>query len=131
MRHLIFEHIEHRFWLENLLHPLIRQQIQQDISRCQSPYCLIEIPLLTDKKHYPYLNRILLVLAERDEQIKRLLERDRCDMQQALSILSAQADEKTLHTLADDVILNNGTLMTLNDQVGQLHLQYLRASQPL
>jgi dephospho-CoA kinase len=126
LRQLIFDQTDHRQWLEKLLHPLIRKQIQHDIHRCSTPYCLIEIPLLFNKKQYSYLNRILLVLTAQDQQMLRLLARDNCSKQQALAILATQAKEETLRNLADDVLFNNGTIEKLNTEILALHEQYLQ-----
>lgn len=63
LREIIFADKNERLWLENLLHPLIRKGIEEQISLCKSAYCVIEIPLLVDKVNYPYLNKILLIAA--------------------------------------------------------------------
>ncbi len=126
LRELIFNSTQDRSWLENLLHPLIREQIRHEIGRCQSPYCLIEIPLLTDKSDYPYLNRVLLVLADHEQQITRLGLRDNSSRQQTLAILKTQADERTLRALANDVLMNDGSLDRLHEKIVQLHEQYLK-----
>jgi len=128
MRDIIFRDPAQRIWLEELLHPLIRLQIEQDIKNINSAYCLIEIPLLRDKAAYPYLNRILLVLAEREQQIIRLMNRDGSSREQALAILATQADEQSQRALADDIVFNNGSLGELELQVKALHEQYLKAA---
>lgn len=125
LRELIFNSDEDRLWLETLLHPLIREQIQHEISHCHTPYCLIEIPLLTDKSSYPYLNRVLLVLAKHEQQIARLNWRDGSSREQSLAILKTQANETTLRMLADDVLMNDGSLEALQAQIIQLNHQYL------
>ena len=53
LRNIIFSNFAERKWLEDLLHPLIRQQIQKQITLSKTPYCIIEIPLLIDRTHYP------------------------------------------------------------------------------
>lgn len=125
LREIIFNRPTERHWLENLLHPLIRKRIEQKTQHCTSPYCIIEIPLLTDKKSYPYLNRVLLILAQREQQISRLKQRDQSSKEQALAILKVQADEATLRALADDIIMNNGSVEDLQEHVIRLHEQYL------
>ena len=51
LREIIFANPQERLWLEQLLHPQIRQQLAQDVALCSSAYCMVEIPLLYDKKH--------------------------------------------------------------------------------
>ena len=46
LRKIIFEHPQERKWLENLLHPVIRNCIEQQIALIFAPYCILIIPLL-------------------------------------------------------------------------------------
>jgi len=128
LRQLIFNDATERLWLESLLHPLIRQAIRKEAQKCQSPYGLIEIPLIPDKAHYPYLNRILLVVANQDLQIARIMARDNCSKEHALAILATQADEKKHRLIADDVLINNGSIEQLQQQVKALHERYLQCA---
>src|ERR1700733_12390645 len=46
LRDIIFSQPNERFWLENLLHPLIRKRLEHLANLCTTAYCVIEIPLL-------------------------------------------------------------------------------------
>ena len=59
LRTLIFADPKKRVWLESLMHPLIRTIIEQRVLMAESPYCVVEIPLLLDRKLYPYIQRVL------------------------------------------------------------------------
>jgi dephospho-CoA kinase len=128
LRDTIFANPEERAWLERLLHPLIRQRLEQQIQLCTTPYCVVEIPLLIDKKNYPYLNRILLVTAPLDIQIKRVMARDQCTEEQALAIISVQPDIDERLKYADDVIVNDSELNELKTAVMSLHFKYMSES---
>lgn len=122
LRTIITSNADDRIWLENLLHPLIRKKIEQDIQHCTSRYCIIEIPLLTDRSAYSYLNRIILVEADSKTQIERLMMRDNCSKEQAIALLATSlAHDKQRHAIADDYLINNGTIKTLQQQVSKLH----------
>ncbi|HRD68528.1 MAG TPA: dephospho-CoA kinase [Legionella sp.] len=125
LRELIFNNSLERLWLENLLHPLIRAQIHQKIKLCVSPYCVIEIPLLTDRDHYPYFNRVLLITASLATQIKRVMLRDQCSATHANAILMSQPELKERFKLADDVVINDGDIADLKDEIDSLHEKYL------
>jgi dephospho-CoA kinase len=128
LRDTVFANPEERAWLERLLHPLIRQRLEQQIQLCTTPYCVVEIPLLIDKKNYPYLNRILLVTAPLDIQIKRVMARDQCTEEQALAIISVQPDIDERLKYADDVIVNDSELNELKTAVMSLHFKYMSES---
>lgn len=124
LRAQIFNNPQERIWLERLLHPLIRQEIAARLRTPPALYYIIEIPLLTDKQHYPYLNRTVVVLAEPTIQMARVMLRDNHTMEQVQAIVQAQADEKTYRGLADDLIMNNGSLSDLEQAVLKLHETY-------
>lgn len=124
LRETIFQHPEQRIWLEQLLHPLIRQTIEAQIQIPPKLYYMIEIPLLTHKINYPYLNRILVVLTEPKIQKQRVIQRDQHTADQVENIFKAQADYTTYQTLADDIIMNTGNLEELQSNVLNLHRQY-------
>ncbi len=126
LRQLIFKNPVERIWLEQYLHPMIRKQVEIQALASKSPYCLIEIPLLRDRALYPYLNRVLLVEAETEQQIERLATRDNSSKADALAILATQADAVTLHKLADDILTNSGSLVELQEKVVELHMRYLQ-----
>jgi dephospho-CoA kinase len=125
LRHIVFNHPSERAWLEQLLHPLIRQSIEQEVKDCKTPYCIIEIPLLINKAHYPYLNRILVVMASEEDQIQRVMKRDQSSREQAKAILATQPTEMARKEIADDVIINDSDIDHLQHEVNRLHNIYL------
>jgi len=126
LRELVFKDPKKRLWLEELLHPLIRQYIQDKIKESQSPYSVIEIPLLNKRSDYPYLDRILLILATHEQQIERVILRDNCSREQAEAILASQIDNNLRQEFADDIISNTDSLLELEKKVEKLHQQYLQ-----
>lgn len=126
LRLRIFEHPEEKKWLEQLLHPLIRQALMHHAKQVTSLYCIIEIPLLTHHEDYPYLHRVLLIDVPAELAIERVMQRDACDRNHALSILNQQPDRTCRLALADDIIDNSAGLEALQAQVIQLHQKYLK-----
>lgn len=124
LRELIFSNPKERLWLEQLLHPMIRQQLAEQVTVCTTPYCIIEIPLSIDKNNYPYLNKILLVISPIEQQIERLMHRDQCTKAQALAIISAQPSIEQRRSNADDVLINDDGMEQLCHEVKQLHQNY-------
>ena len=125
LRNLIFSDPQKRLWLENLTHPLIKKKIQLALLDTNSPYCVIEIPLLFDKKAFPYINRILLLSTEKALQIARIRQRDNSSKEEALKIINTQPNETTRKAIADDLVNNSGDLEKLKETIKQLHAQYL------
>ncbi|WP_318463761.1 dephospho-CoA kinase [Photobacterium leiognathi] len=129
LRDAIFSQPKLKTWLNNLLHPLIREKMQQDINQSQSPYCLLVVPLMVENNLQTMTNRLLVVDVDEQVQIQRTQQRDNVSIKQIKNILASQASRKQRLDAADDVITNNGDNKALVSQVEQLHLQYLKMSQ--
>ncbi|WP_318459627.1 dephospho-CoA kinase [Photobacterium leiognathi] len=129
LRDAIFSQPELKAWLNNLLHPLIREKMQQDINQSQSPYCLLVVPLMVENNLQTMTHRLLVVDVDEQVQIQRTQQRDNVSIEQIKNILASQASSEQRLDAADDVITNNGDNKALVSQVEQLHLQYLKMSQ--
>lgn len=114
--------------LEKLLHPLIRAEMLRQSARLEAPYCVFVIPLLLEKGWQSMVDRVLVVDASEDEQVRRAMARDGVDEESIRAIMANQVDRKTRLAAADEVIHNEGQLDALRQQVERLHRHYLRLS---
>ena len=128
LRHLIFNHPKQRLWLEKTLHPKIREEMEQQISRLSAPYCIAVIPLLLEVEFFSFINRILVVDTTEEEQVKRSMLRDKVSREEVEVILHSQAHREYRRAKAHDVITNDGSLTDLLPQVDRLHKMYLNLS---
>jgi len=126
MRSVIFGDPEARARLEAILHPLIGAEVLCRISKLETAYCIVVIPLFAGSTAYAWIDRVLVVDAREETQIARVMERDGIDRKLAEAILASQASRQDRLALADDVILNEGTLEELTARVQELHRAYLR-----
>jgi dephospho-CoA kinase len=124
MRDAIFSDPELKSRLENILHPAIAAEAMRQITRLDTPWCVLVIPLLVETDLFPWIDRVLVVDAHESVQIERVMERDEISMEQAKSILRAQSNRQERLALADDVIKNDGSLEQLQSAVDQLYDQY-------
>lgn len=125
LRSIIFADLEKRVWLEQLLHPLIRTEMKQQIDASASPYCIVVIPLLFETKPNPLIQRTLVVDATEEMQLSRAAERDKTSPENIQTILNTQINREKRLNLADDVIENHGSLSDLAQQVDRMHEFYL------
>ena len=130
LRERIFTFPEDRVWLEDLLHPMIRQAMHEEAKNSKADYCMLVIPLLTNLSHYPLIQKVLVVDIEEAIQLERLQNRDALTLAQAQKILAAQPARQTRLALADDVILNNQNHQALAEDVKVLHEKYLNYVKP-
>jgi len=125
LRAQVFGNADERKWLEQLLHPLIRQEIAEHLARTQSPYSILVSPLLIEAGQYRQTNRVLVVDVPESLQVQRAMRRDRSSEAQIRAILSAQASRADRLRHADDVLVNDRDLAWLEAEVHRLHDFYL------
>lgn len=125
LRARIFADSSERLWVEKLLHPLIATEIAERLRTATSAYAVFVSPLMIESGQYRLANRLLVIDAPQELQMARTLRRDGSSQGQIEAILAAQARREDRTALADDVILNDGTLEHLHAQVDRLHLVYL------
>lgn len=134
LREQIFANPQDKQWVNSLLHPLIRQRIDQQLKAVQSPYALLVVPLLIENNWQDSIDRLLVIDVTPETQIARTCQRDGVSEQQARSILASQASREQRLSFADDVInndaaLNEQTKQKLLSQVTVLHKKYLALSE--
>jgi dephospho-CoA kinase len=125
LREHIFKHAEDKLWLEQLLHPLILAEISRAISLIKAPYCVVEIPLLVETGHYPWLSRICVVDCPESLQLTRTQARTHLPLGEIEAIMKTQASRQERLNQADDVIDNSGTVAQLQAKIDALHEYYL------
>ena len=122
---ITFNNEKSRIQLEKILHPGIRQEVEKQLSKLNTPYVIIVIPLLTEKGKYDFIDRVLVIDCEESQQINRTLQRDNRSETEINNILRAQASRQERNTIADDIIENTGNMEALRQSVSQLHHYYL------
>lgn len=129
LRKIIFTDNTHRDWLEKLLHPLIRSEMKRQVDASTSPYVIVVIPLLLETEPNPLINRILVIDAPETAQIKRTQTRDNATEEEIKTIIKTQIKRTERLAKADDLIINDGSLIDLNSQVDRLNGFYRALAQ--
>lgn len=126
LRERVFTDPQAKGWLNALLHPLIRSEMQCQCAAARSPYCLLVVPLLVENRLTALANRVLVIDVDEVTQIERTCRRDGVSREQAEAILAAQASRTERLAAADDVLDNqNGTPEAIKSRIFALHETYL------
>lgn len=123
IREKIFNNPDERKWLENLLHPLIKIEINNLSKNCK-PYCIVEIPLLIEANFSDCVDRVLVVDCPEQMQIQRAMLRDNSSNNSIERIINTQASRRDRLAIADDIIDNSKDIDNLTQQVKKLHATY-------
>ena len=128
LRQAIFVDPSIRVTLENILHPLVYDEIRKKIDTLDSNYCIVSIPLLLETKRTDFLDRILVVDCSIEEQIMRVMKRDQCSKTHVESIIATQIDRDSRLSFADDIIDNGGDIRSTQNKIESLHNKYTELS---
>lgn len=132
LRERVFADPAEKTWLNQLTHPLIRQQLLEQLEQARSPYVILSAPLLIENQLTALCDRVLVVDVSPAVQRERTIARDQVSGDQVDAIMQAQASRQQRLAAADDIIHNDGPLAELAPQVAHLHELYLKlASQAL
>ena len=130
MRSLVFEKPEARKTLEEITHPLIRQEtIKQAIqlSKDAAPYLVFVVPLLIESGTWlGLIDRLVVVDCPEELQIERVMQRSNLPRQEVEKILAAQATRQERLVHANFVIENQASLGDLEREVESLHQKILQ-----
>lgn len=84
------------------------------------------MPLLVENSLYKKANRVLVVDASPETQLKRTMQRDDVTREHVEQILGCSGNARSRLAVADDVIDNNGAPDAIASDVARLHAHYLQ-----
>jgi dephospho-CoA kinase len=129
MRTLVFSKPDARKSLEEITHPLIRQETLRQavlLADAAVPYLVFVVPLLIESGSWiDQIDYLVVVDCPEETQIQRVMQRSNLSRLEVEAILEAQANRQTRLALANTVIENQGSLSELKSAVEQLHQKIL------
>ena len=125
LRKYIFQNPEMKNKLEEIVHPIVQNDILNFIKNSNSTYRIIIVPLIAETNSSSFYDRVLAIDCKKEIQIERASKRDNSNEEQILKIIQSQASSEDRNKIANDVVENNDTkdkfLMDLED----IHKKYL------
>ena len=104
---IVFQDPAERQWLEQLIHPIVRERFDQALSlHAKTPAVVLMIPLLFEAGLESLCSEIWLVDCDESQQLERLITRDGLSPEAAQARIAAQWPLSRKRGLADQVISN-------------------------
>lgn len=127
LRQKVFADREARKNLEAILHPAIYNKATERLEEnASAPYQILAIPLLFESDRYlKIINRSLVIDSDTKLQIARASKRDGLLEADIQKIIDVQMPREKRNALADDIILNDGSIEELKEKVKQVHEKYI------
>jgi len=129
MRELAFTDAQVKKQLEAIVHPLVKQAIDQEAQSALAAgarVLVFDIPLLVESGRWrSQVDGVLVIDCSTDTQIARVQARNGWPREQILAVIQAQATRAQRQAAADWLILNEGLgLDAFEAQVAQLGQQW-------
>jgi len=126
---IIFSEEHKKQQLENILHPKIRIKVEKAIKIYhakpnQPQYIIVVIPLLFETNFHQLIDKTLVVIANEENKIKRIIQRDGRTPEDILSIIKSQVSDSKRISEADDIIENNCDIKELETKIQGLHHKF-------
>jgi dephospho-CoA kinase len=112
--------------LNTLVHPRVGENYKQWLYQNNNyPYVLKEAALLFESGSYELLDKVIVVYADEDTRVKRVLKRDRHRTEdQVTAIIRNQMPEEEKLNRADFIVRNDETMLLI-PQIVALHQRFI------
>ncbi|HYD33580.1 MAG TPA: dephospho-CoA kinase [Methylophilaceae bacterium] len=129
LRDKVFMDIAARKDLEGIIHPAIHERALKGLeANKDAPYQVLAISLLFENQRYKdVVTRSLVMDCSEQLQVERTMRRSGLTEQIVRGIMAAQVSRAIRLKMADDVIVNEGTLEELAQKVEDVHKKYMQA----
>jgi dephospho-CoA kinase len=123
LRRMITDDDDARFTLERFLHHEITRLIHKSVVCAEKEGCqivAIEVPLLFELDMKERFDRVVVVSADKELRVKRLMERDQTSRDAAENLINVQMPDEEKIGRADYVVWNQGSMEKLVESVDVL-----------
>ncbi len=114
LREIVFQDMEKRKKLENFIHPRLltefHKQIEQIADKTPGAIIQVIIPLLIETSLQAMFDHLLMVYVPEEEQIERIVNRDRTTRNHAIKIIQTQLSVEDKKGYCDLLIDNSGSV---------------------
>ncbi|MBN8200807.1 dephospho-CoA kinase [Bacillus sp. NTK034] len=117
---IIFHDEKERKALNSIVHPAVRKRMtakKEQAIRNNEQLIILDIPLLFESKLQYMCDKTLLVYADEDIQLQRLMQRNQLSEKEAMARIHSQMPLREKKALADAVIDNNGRIEETEKQL--------------
>ena len=129
---IVFDNEEARADLDAITHPRIARRMRERADQLREAghhWILYDAALLVENDLHRGLDSLVVVAAEREIRLERLMERDGLERDEARARFDTQMPQRDKIRVADYVIDNNGSLDETRRQVERLHELFERGLQ--
>ena len=108
-RKIIFSSKKNIKRVNSVVHPFVFKEMDRRVSKIKDRIILFEAAIMFESGSYKRMNHVVLIYANKETRIKRIISRDGIKRADVLRLMALQLDEREKFKRADFVIKNNST----------------------
>jgi dephospho-CoA kinase len=114
---IVFSDPSQRQWLEQQIHPYVGDRITAELNTLVAPTVVVVVPLLFEAGMTDLVTEIWVVSCAPEQQLRRMIERDRLTLEQARDRINSQLPLQEKVGRANVVLENSSTVEVLLQQI--------------
>lgn len=125
IKKIVFDNSNMLQRLNMAIHPIIINEIEKEIEILLESQSVVflDAPLLIETELHKKVDKIIVVVCDKNEQINRIIKRDKITADMAISIINSQMSIDEKLKFADYIVYNNSTIENLYSQVDEIILE--------
>lgn len=125
IKKIVFDNSNMLQRLNMAIHPIIINEIEKEIEILleSQNVVFLDAPLLIETELHKKVDKIIVVVCDKNEQINRIIKRDKITADMAISIINSQMSIDEKLKFADYIVYNNSTIENLYSQVDEIILE--------
>lgn len=125
IKKIVFDNSNMLQRLNMAIHPIIINEIEKEIEILleSQNVVFLDAPLLIETELHKKVDKIIVVACDKNEQINRIIKRDKITAYMAISIINSQMSIDEKLKFADYIVYNNSTIENLYSQVDEIILE--------
>jgi len=120
LKKIVFSNKNKLIKLNKITHPVIIETIKKEIQELKTKNIIIDAPLLVEANAVNLVDKLIVVICRKEEQIKRLLKKGKYTKKEIGNIIKSQMPLKDKLKYADYIIDNSYSLDNTKKQVKEL-----------
>ncbi len=125
---VVFKNKEALKTINSIVHPKVASHFRKWLKKQESAYVIKEAAILFENGGYKECDLMIVVVAEVNERIERVIDRDKTEASRVKAIINNQWNDTDKIKLSDFVVYNNN-LHETKLQVHQIHDEILKKTQ--
>ena len=106
--------------LNNIIFPYIKKDIKNKIKKFDNKIIILDAPTLIESKLFKICDKIIVVLADKNILLERIIKRDKISLKDAKNRLDRQLNDKKYIKVANYILYNNGNIKELDFKINEI-----------